>query len=694
MTVVPHENGAAPVVGARLQALLESVVENANDVVLVTQAEPLDRERGGPMVIYVNPAFTRMTGYEPHEILGLTPRVLQSPNTDRAELARLGRALRAWEPVEVELLNRHKDGTEFWAQINITPVADERGWFTHWVSIQRDITPRKQRELALQALMTSATVVVLALDAKHAVVSAGDGLQATLGLEPDDVMGRPLARLVHPDEQSALSALLQSPDAFSLDAAGAELRLRHRDGTWRWMQIDTTDHRWEMSTTSRSSMMIVLTDITERKRAEEAVRHLSAIVQSSSDAIIGAATDGTILSWNNAAERLFGFAATEVMGRHTRILAGSPAAEQEMATHQRRLALGERIQNVETVRRHSDGSLLDVSITLSPVYDDDGSTSGFSAIIRDDSARKQVERALKQQADLMVSRLAQEAEASERLRELDQMKDALVATVSHELRTPLSSILGYIELLRDEEGGPLTGQQRQWADAMDRNGLRLLALVEDLLITSAIDAGNLQSGSSPVDLRQVVSNARGALQPKIEESRLSIHFNLPAFPVMVQGDVGQLEQVVCNLVGNALKFTEDGGVVECAVDVEGLRARLTVSDDGIGIPESEQPGLFTPFFRSTTASDHEIPGTGLGLSIASSIVGNHGGDIAVVSAPGRGTRVTVELPMSRPRAARKFGQSEPDGGRSRPSDEGMFNSESASGPESTDVVGRHRVRPS
>ena len=196
-------------------------MQNANDVVLVTQAEPLDRERGGPMVIYVNPAFTRMTGYEPHEILGLTPRVLQSPGTDRAELARLGRALRAWEPVEVELLNRHKDGTEFWAQINITPVADDQGWFTHWVSIQRDITPRKQRELALQALMTSATVVVLTLDARHAVVAAGDGLQAMLGLELEDVAGRSLACLVHPDEQPVLAALLQPPTALSLDAAGA-----------------------------------------------------------------------------------------------------------------------------------------------------------------------------------------------------------------------------------------------------------------------------------------------------------------------------------------------------------------------------------------------------------------------------------------------------------------------------------------
>lgn len=112
--------------------------------------------------------------------------------------------------------------------------------------------------------------------------------------------------------------------------------------------------------------------------------------------------------------------------------------------------------------------------------------------------------------------------------------------------------------------------------------------------------------------------------------------------------------MVFNLVSNALKFTEDGGTVECALDIEGSQARLTVSDGGIGIPENEQPGLFTRFFRSTTATDRAIQGTGLGLSIASSIVRSHGGDISVVSAPGRGTRVTVDLPRACPHDARRL----------------------------------------
>lgn len=124
--------------------LLESVVINANDSVLITEAEPV--ELPGPRIVYCNAAFTRTTGYSEQEVLGRTPRLLQSERTDREALARLRAALAAWKPVEVELLNRRKDGTEFWVELSIAPVADERGWFTHWVSVQRDVTDRKQAE--------------------------------------------------------------------------------------------------------------------------------------------------------------------------------------------------------------------------------------------------------------------------------------------------------------------------------------------------------------------------------------------------------------------------------------------------------------------------------------------------------------------------------------------------------------------
>lgn len=128
--------------------LLESVVVHANDAVLITEAEPIDQP--GPRVVYVNEAFTRMTGYQPEEIIGKTPRVLQGPKTDRAQLDKIRKALKRWRPVEVDLVNNHKDGTEFWVELSIVPVADPHGWYTHWVSVQRDVTARKRAERELQ----------------------------------------------------------------------------------------------------------------------------------------------------------------------------------------------------------------------------------------------------------------------------------------------------------------------------------------------------------------------------------------------------------------------------------------------------------------------------------------------------------------------------------------------------------------
>ncbi len=485
---------------------------------------------------------------------------------------------------------------------------------------------------------------VIATDVAGTVIYWNGAAERLYGWTAQEAIGRQVVELT-PAPQSVEEATLIFAELAAGRTWAGEFVVRHRDGTAFWAHVTNTPVIGADGTLQ--AVLGISTDVTERIRAERAVRHLSAIVESSSDAITSEELDGTIISWNGGAESLYGYAAREAIGQNIRILAHDQATDEEITDLRRRVALGQPVQGLETVRRHQDGGLVDVSLAISPVYDDfHGSLSGFSVIARNDSARKEVERALEHQTDLLVTRLAKVAEASARLRQLDQLKDDLVANVSHELRTPLTSILGYVELLKEEELGPLTAQQRKVAEAVDRNGDRLLALVDNLLSVSTIAAGELQLDMSPVDLRDVISDARRALQPMIDERHLTTRFQMPAIPIIVQGDVGQLERVVFNLVSNALKFTEDGGTVECVLDLEGSQARLTVSDDGMGIPETEQGGLFTRFFRSTAATDRAIPGSGLGLNIVSSIVRSHGGDVSVVSNPGTGTQVIVALPMA------------------------------------------------
>jgi len=276
-TVIASGNGAggplaesaeSAVAGLTRAAMFASVVLNANDVVLVTEAEPVDLASGGPRVLYVNPAFTRMTGYEPDEMVGLTPRILQSPKTDQRELDRLRGALRRWEPVEVELLNVHKDGTEFWAQINITPVADERGWYTHWVSIQRDITARKLKEQALQVVLDSSSDLVLGLRRDGSVVSASRTVTSMLGLPSIELLGADLRAWLHPADHPLLEDQLLAGFGPIVGRAVVELRLRHHDGLWRRLEVSML----EPGVAGGAPLVLSCVDVTELRAGAAALR--------------------------------------------------------------------------------------------------------------------------------------------------------------------------------------------------------------------------------------------------------------------------------------------------------------------------------------------------------------------------------------------------------------------------------------
>ena len=225
-------------------------------------------------------------------------------------------------------------------------------------------------------------------------------------------------------------------------------------------------------------------------------------------------------------------------------------------------------------------------------------------------------------------------------------KSEFVATVSHELRTPMTSIAGYVELLQDGEEGPLTTGQEGFVDAISRNSARLTALANDLLTVSGLESAGSHHQRLVVDLRAVLLAARSTFEPDIAARQLAVTFEIAPEPVLVRGDAVQLEAMVVNLMSNALKFTKDGGWVNCELRQVAGTARIEVSDNGLGIPRTEQRDLFTRFFRSTTAQEHAIQGTGLGLTIVDSIVQSHGGDISVESEHLEGSTFTVNLPLT------------------------------------------------
>jgi signal transduction histidine kinase len=230
-----------------------------------------------------------------------------------------------------------------------------------------------------------------------------------------------------------------------------------------------------------------------------------------------------------------------------------------------------------------------------------------------------------------------------RAEELIHLRDEFVAVVSHELRTPMTSIIGYLELIREGEAGPLTAEQRTYLDVVSRSSDRLVELVDELLLVAEAGRGKLTLDLVELESAALVADAVLAARPSADARDIVLRAE-PTDAGPVRGDAKRLGQMLDNLVSNAIKFTPAGGcVVVRTARIDG-RVLFEVSDDGEGIPPEERERLFDAFFRSRSATKQAVPGTGLGLTITKAIVDAHGGTIELTGAPGDGTTVRVLLP--------------------------------------------------
>ncbi len=276
-----------------------------------------------------------------------------------------------------------------------------------------------------------------------------------------------------------------------------------------------------------------------------------------------------------------------------------------------------------------------VSTTKMPLLDGDGRVIGTFGISRDVTAQVGAEDTLARQASELSAQ-------NERLRELDRLKDEFIATVSHELRTPLTSIIGYIELLRDESmDGPNTGQ---FTEVIGRNAEQLLRLVADLLFLSRMRTGTLAIDLHATDLAGLAAKAVAEMRPQARRKNVELVLSATAVPPFAADPV-RITQLLGNLISNAVKFTGAGGRVEVSIGAQEDGAVLAVADTGAGIPAADREKIFERFYRSATAARLVVPGTGLGLPIVKAIVEAHGGSITVDSAEGQGSTFTVHLPL-------------------------------------------------
>jgi PAS domain S-box-containing protein len=363
---------------------------------------------------------------------------------------------------------------------------------------------------------------------------------------------------------------------------------------------------------------------------------LAAIVESSDDAIVSKTLDGVITSWNGGAERMFGWPAPMAIGKHiTLIVPEDRRAEEEDVLA--RLRLGEFISHFETVRIARDGRLIDVSLSVSPVRDRFGRIVGASKVARDISEHRRLD-------EYRNALLKHEHEARTAAEALIRAKDQFLATISHELRTPLNAIFGWARLLETAE---LDEQSRKRAITAIVNGASAQArIVDDLLDLSRAVTGRLRLDVDSISLREVVEAALETVRPAAGAKRIELFATLDEVG-RLRGASDRLQQVVWNLVSNAVKFTPRDGRIDVALRRVGGYAELIVRDNGEGISPAKLPYVFQEFWQEDSSVTRAHQGMGLGLTLVKHLVELHGGYVrAESSGKGEGATFTVALPLT------------------------------------------------
>lgn len=350
--------------------------------------------------------------------------------------------------------------------------------------------------------------------------------------------------------------------------------------------------------------------------------------------VIGTDATGLVDAWNPGATKLLGPTTEEAEDR-VHIYDFHVPEELEARARELNYPPGETVLNpgfsalVETARLgraesrewtyvRSDGTHVPVQLSVTKRVNEKGETVGYLFVA----------------ADITQSR------------EVSRLKDEFVGLISHELRTPLSSILGYLELMRDDDEHPLSDEQLQYLGVAERNAHRLLRLVGDLLFTAQVESGKFPLDARDIGLDDIVTGCVESARPVADAAGITLVEELPDAPATVHGDPLRLGQAIDNLISNAIKFTPRGGSVTVSVEHTASTAVITVRDTGMGIAADELDMLFSRFFRASTATRNAVPGVGLGLTITKAIVTAHNGEMSVSSEEGVGTEFSLTLPLA------------------------------------------------
>ena len=582
-------------------------------------------------VSYLNSVAESMTGWTLRDARGRPlADVFRIVNEDTLEPAQ-NPIEKVSSSSEAEDLANHnaliaRDGTEISIEDSATPIRDSRGRLVGAVMVFHNVSRQRKAERLLRASeerlsavfsQAALGIAVAGLDGRFH--EANVKFCEVLGYSHEQLRTLTFNDLTHPDDAALTRTESQRLLEGAIPSYTIEKRYVRKDGLIVWSSTTVTLLRKENG--DAAQFIGIIQDITDRKSDDELRARLASVVEFSDDAIITKTLNGVITTWNPGAVRVFGYTPEEALGKPVTMLIPDNHLNEEPAILER-LRRGERIDHYETVRRRKDGTLINVSLTVSPVKDASGLIVGASKIARDVTRQKRAEAAL---------------------REMDQRKDEFLATLAHELRNPLAPIRQATLIAQSPDAAP---EQKRWShEVVTRQVRNMSVLLDDLLDISRITRGTLDLRTEMTDLATIVDAAVETSRPSIEAKKHSLDIELPPAAVVFAADPMRLAQVLSNLLTNAAKYTDPGGHIRVRAKADPSSIEISVVDDGIGLPKESLTSVFTMFSQLKSRQDRSEGGLGIGLALAKGVVELHGGTIEAHSeGADQGSEFVVRIP--------------------------------------------------